>query len=225
MQFDNNTYTAESLGGWFSGFCPSNGIADRLNRQSRDADKQRKEFERKLENLKNAPAQHEIQQYETMKKQKEKELSRVKKELEQITQIAEVQGLGAWCNGAVKRRESAERKLKESQEQLGEAKERYNNLVNRHKNYLPRLRKIVDDIQNEINEVLSEIKKVKQRIEDKKKAELLKQQAEQMRINKEKLQAEASASVQTAGFGGMSMNTLLLVGAVATVLFIRNSKK
>lgn len=221
MQFDNNTYTAESLGAW----CAATDHARGYNKLADSAVLKRKEFERKLENLKNAPAQHEIQQYETMKKQKEKELSRVKKELEQITQIAQVQGLGWFCNGAKRNRANALRRLNEEKVKVGKAEERYNNLVNRHKNYLPRLRKIVDDIQNEINEVLSEIKKVKQRIEDKKKAELLKQQAEQMRINKEKLQAEASASVQTAGFGGMSMNTLLLVGAVATVLFIRNSRK
>ncbi|SED21808.1 hypothetical protein SAMN04489761_4660 [Tenacibaculum sp. MAR_2009_124] len=129
-QFDIPT-SQNQLSGWFDSWCPSNGVADGLENQARNARAEKGQWDKKIEALKKgnrarewADAKKKIQELET---QIEKLILELQKD-EGIIDALGI-GLGAWCNGAVARRKRAETALRDAERALGQAKGAYNTLT------------------------------------------------------------------------------------------------
>lgn len=121
-EFDTINKHPTQLNGWFDGFCPSNGIADRLNNQAKGVWAQKAEWDTKMENLKNG---QQAAEWESLKKEVRRLETVLKEEQIQLNQeqgIADALGLGAWCNGAVSKRKKAEESLRNAEKALGEIK-------------------------------------------------------------------------------------------------------
>ncbi len=202
------------LGHW----CKGLDVRDRANAAARTANAKRKEYERLYNDLKNSPQQNEIFRYEHLLKAKQQEIKRLEKEKQQTQQMAEVQGLGAWCRDADREGAKAERRLAEAERLLGEAKERYEYLQRRHKEYLPLLRSKIDVLDKQIILLKSEIKTIKDRIEEKKRMEMNREQMERMRKEKEAAQIRQK---KNGSFLGMDEEeTLILLGGTALIAYI-----
>ncbi len=232
IEFDTAYYDNNSVGmGGFwskvtgSHWCAGNNEAAKSRAAARTATAKRQEFERKYRGLMNSPLQNEIEQYENLQKTKEQEVKRLTVELKQTQQLAEVQGLGAWCRGANRNAENARRELKEAERLLGEAKEKYENQMRRHKEYLPMLRRRVDALNAKIASIRKEIAEIKAQIKAKKEAEILRQQAEKMRLAKEAAAAKAAmAKLPTIAGVKIDEQTMLLAGGTAVAVYLLKIK-
>ncbi|MFL0083686.1 hypothetical protein V2647_06825 [Tenacibaculum maritimum] len=158
-----------SLGGWFGGFCPSNGIADRLNKQSAGVRAQKLEYDKKLNALKNG---EQAAEWENLKKQVKKlddELKDLNRNLEKERAIASAigatSGLGAWCNGAVSRRKKAEASLRDAEKALGIVKGALDILQKQQTQGIKEAGAVIKENQQKIEAVKQEIRKVQTSIE------------------------------------------------------------
>ncbi|WP_299134581.1 hypothetical protein [uncultured Tenacibaculum sp.] len=118
------------LNGWFDGWCPSKGIAERLEGQGRTVAAQKAEWDKKYANLQKGK---EALEWSDLKKEVQRLEGIIEKEtlnLQKEQGIAEALGLGAWCNGAVARRKRAETFLRNIENGLGQVKGAYQTLEN-----------------------------------------------------------------------------------------------
>ncbi|WP_299840511.1 hypothetical protein, partial [uncultured Tenacibaculum sp.] len=84
----NLTPTPNTLNGWFDGFCPSNGIADDLNRKAKGIWAQHKHAESRIEALKNGKQAAEWENLKNEVRKLDDELKELNRELETEKAIA-----------------------------------------------------------------------------------------------------------------------------------------
>ncbi|MGG8495953.1 LPXTG cell wall anchor domain-containing protein [Tenacibaculum sp. TC6] len=122
-QFDS----PPSLAGWFDGFCPSNGIADDLERKARDINAQKAEWDKKYKALETGARAAEWAELKKDIIELEDKVEKLTLELQKEQGIIDALGigLGAWCNGAVTRRRNAENALRQAEQALGQIKGAY----------------------------------------------------------------------------------------------------
>lgn len=155
------------LGGWFDGFCPSNGIADNLNRKAKSVWAKHVNAEKKLEELKRGPQANEWQAQKAILAKLEKEIKKEQLVLNQEKAIAEalgIQGLGAWCNGAVSRRRRAEVSLRNAEKALGEAKGAFEILERQQKEGLYNVGRSITKSKKTLNVLKSKIQDIKNKV-------------------------------------------------------------
>ncbi len=133
-EFDTiNTSVTTGLNGWFDGFCPSNGIADRLNNQAKGVWAQKSEWDKKMQSLKNGKQAAEWESLKREVRRLEQEIKNEQIKLNQEKGIADALGLGAWCNGAVSKRKKAEESLRNAEKSLGQVKGAFQTLENQQR--------------------------------------------------------------------------------------------
>lgn len=222
-EFDTiNTHRPYGLNGWFDGFCPSNGIADRLNRQAKGVWGQKSEWDKKYKALKNGKQAAEWESLKQEVRRLEDEIKTEQQQLAQETGIADALGLGAWCNGAVSKRKKAEESLRSAEKSLGHIKGAFQTLEKQQTEGIKEANEVIAENQQKIAVIKKEIAVVKQKIANY-KAE---------RDNKAKMVANATpVAVQNAKtksiVGTLKENAPLIIGglAVATVfLMARNGR-
>ncbi|MFL0077012.1 LPXTG cell wall anchor domain-containing protein [Tenacibaculum maritimum] len=218
----------ETLGGWFNGFCPSNGIARRLNAQSKGVWAQHDTYKKKLESLKNG---REAAQWENLKKEVRKldeELKELNRDLEKERAIAsaigvDMTGLGAWCNGAVSKRKKAEASLREAEKALGTVKGAMTTLKNQQTYGIKEASRVVLQNQQKIEAVKNEIKRVQDKIE------LYKAERENERKEVANNETDKNSATKSDIVGKLKENALPIIGGLALltagVLYMRKKKK
>ncbi|MFL0091426.1 LPXTG cell wall anchor domain-containing protein [Tenacibaculum maritimum] len=218
----------ETLGGWFNGFCPSNGIARRLNSQSKGVWAQHDTYKKKLESLKNGG---EAAQWENLKKDVRKldeELKELNRDLEKERAIAsaigvDMTGLGAWCNGAVSKRKKAEASLREAEKALGTVKGAMTTLKNQQTYGIKEASRVVLQNQQKIEAVKNEIKRVQDKIE------LYKAERENERKEVANNETDKNSATKSDIVGKLKENALPIIGGLALltagVLYMRKKKK
>ncbi|MFL0063726.1 hypothetical protein [Tenacibaculum maritimum] len=214
------------LNGWFSGFCPSNGIADSLNRKSHGVWSQAAETKKKLEALKNGAQAAEWESLKKRVRTLNDELKNLNIDLEREKSIAaaigvDTTGLGAWCNGAVSRRKKAEASLRAAEKALGEVKGAMDTLEQQQTQGIKEASVVIEQNQQKITAVKKAISSVQSKIEVY-KAE---------RDNKQKEIAN-TASKTAAGksdfIGKLKENAPLIIAGTAvaaTVIYVVTKKK
>ena len=221
QEFDTiNTLQSYGLNGWFSGFCPSNGIADRLNSQARGVWAQKATWDKNYNALKNGK---QAAQWESLKKEVRRLEAEIKNEglkLVQEKEIATTLGLGAFCRKAVSGRKKAEESLRSASTALGHIKGAFQTLENQQRHGISQASKVIATNKKNVEAIKNEILMVK------KKIALYKAQ----RDNKAKEQAQSVAEKNTAGkqdlVGKLKENSTLIIGGLALVTaFIYMNKK
>jgi len=159
-----------SLNGWFDGLCPSNGIADKMNKKAKGVWAQQEEYKKKLNSLKNGA---QAAEWENLKKQVRKlddDLKNYQRDLEKELAIAsaigvDTTGLGAWCNGAVSKRKKAEASLREAEKALGEVKGAMQTLERQQNDGIKEAGLVIQQNQQRIEAVKNKIRAVQTKIE------------------------------------------------------------
>lgn len=166
-EFDTiNNAPAYALRGWFSGFCPSNGIADKLNRQAESAWAQKREWDNKYNQLKNGRQAIEWEALKNEVRRLDRELKAEQKKLNQEKDISQALGLGAWCNGAVSKREKAEESLRHAEKAVGEIKGAFQMLERQQSEGIRNANQVIAENKKKINTIKKEIILVHRKIED-----------------------------------------------------------
>ena len=222
---DQNT---TALGGWFDGFCPSNGIADQLNNQAKGVWAQHAEYNKQLEALKNGS---QAAEWENLKKEVRKldeELKDLNRDLEKEKAIAsaigvDMSGLGAWCNGAVSKRKKAEASLREAEKALGTVKGAMTTLQNQQTQGIKEASIVITQNQEKIEKVKNEIRKVQIKIE------AYKAERDNERNNLALNESEKKSATKSDILGKLKENALPIIGGLALVsagfYLIRKNKK
>lgn len=212
-EFDTiNSYSAYALGGWFDGFCPSNGIADNLNRQAQGVWAQKKEWDKKYNALKNGKQAIE---WEVLKKEVRRLENEIKSEQIKLNQekgISEALGLGAWCNGAVSKRKKAEASLRSAEKSLGEIKGAFQTLERQQTQGIREANKVIAENQQKVTAIKKEIIRIRKKIEVYKAK----------RDNKPKpVPTNNPTTVHnaktTSMYGKLKENTPLIIGSLAII--------
>lgn len=159
-----------TLGGWFDGFCPSNGIADSLNKKAKGVWAQEAEYKKKLEALKNGAQAAEWESLKGEVRKLDDELKNLQRDLEKELAIAsaigvDMTGLGAWCNGAVSRRKKAEASLREAEKALGEVKGAMQTLQQQQTQGIKEASAVIKENQQKIEVIKNKIRGVQTKIE------------------------------------------------------------
>lgn len=220
-----------SLNGWFDGFCPSNGIADGLERQANNKRVEFNNTKKDLERLKNGKLQ---QDWENEKKQVrilEAKVLKLQRDLKQEIAISKALGLGAWCNGAVARRNRAQHNLNNIIADINRVRGEIKILKKQQTEGLNEARKTHAQKQKEIADLSAEINRVKKKIQDYKvKRDNLKKEAVEKELkNKEKeLQQEQGKLSKTRLARSIKENGFFLLGigaVLGVVVYMGKSKK
>lgn len=161
---------SSTLNGWFDGFCPSNGIADNLIRQSAGVWAQQKETKAKLEALKNGSQAAEWENLKSQVRKLDDQLKDLNRDLDKERAIAsaigvDMTGLGAWCNGAVSKRKKAEASLRAAEKALGIVKGAMTTLQNQQTLGIKEASVVIKENNSKIEAVKNEIRKVQTKIE------------------------------------------------------------
>jgi len=212
------------LNGWFSGFCPSNGIADRLNKQAKSVLAEKTEWEKKYAALENGQQASEWVSLKEEVARLEKLIQQEKQALQQEQGIAEALGLGAFCNGAVSRRKKAEAALRDAENALGTVKGAYETLERQQKEGIARASEVIETNNQTLEALKQQVAAVKQKVAN------YKAQRDAEKAAKE-AQAVADTNgvkkINTAGFLSKE-NAPLVIGVVllsGTALYLYNQKK
>ena len=163
-EFDTMNSYSLGLNGWFDGFCPSNGIADRLNNQAKGVWAQKTEWEKKMELLKNGK---QAAQWESLKKEVrrlEQEIKAEQIKLNQEKGIADALGLGAWCNGAVSKRKKAEESLRSAEKSLGEIKGAFQTLENGQRQGIKKANEVITQNRKKLEGIKKELLVLREKI-------------------------------------------------------------
>ena len=225
IEFDTSGDVSQyGLNGWFDSFCPSNGIADSLNKKTKSVLAEKAEWDKKYNALKNG---QQASEWASLKKEiarLEQLIQKEKLALQQEQGIADALGLGAWCNGAVSRRKKAEAALRDAEKALGTIKGAYQTLEKQQTEGIARASEVIEENQKTLESLKKQIAAVKQKVADYK----AKRDAE--KIAKE-AQAKADLAnakkVNTAGFLTKE-NTPWIVGGVlltGTAIYLATKKK
>lgn len=220
----STSYQDVALAGWFSGFCPSNGIADRLNKKAKSILAEKSEWDKKYTDLENGRQAIEWADLKKEVARLEKLIQDEKLKLQQEQGIADSLGLGAWCNGAVSRRKKAEAALSAAVKALGTIKGSYQTLERQQKEGIAKASEVIESSTKTLESLIQQVQSVKQKIAE------YKAQRDAEKIAKEaQIAAEANnpKKINTAGFISKE-NAPLVVGGlvlVGTVLYFSNKKK
>ena len=164
-EFDTiGTHVPYGLYGWFDGFCPSNGIASRLNNQAKGVWAQKAEWDNKYKALQNG---RQAAEWESLKKEVRRLEQAIKAEQQQLAQeegIADALGLGAWCNGAVSKRKKAEESLRNAEKSLGHIKGAFQTLEPQQTQGIKEANAVIKANQQKLNAIKQSIVQVKQKI-------------------------------------------------------------
>lgn len=221
----------QSLNGWFDGFCPSNGIAENLERAANNKLVEFNNTREDLESLKNGKLQQDWENEQKQVKLLEAKVLTLQKQLKQEKAISKALGLGAWCNGAVARRKRAEITLNTIIANTNKIKGEIETLKKQQTEGLNEARKTHAQRQKEIADLSAEINRVKKKIQDYKTqrdnlkkeavAKELQQKENELKNEKNKLsKTRLARTVKENGF------FLLGVGAVlGVVVYMGKSKK
>lgn len=164
-EFDtiNRSFTS-GLNGWFDGFCPSNGIADRLNNQAKGVWAEKAEWDKKMQGLRNG---RQAAEWESLKKEVrrlEEEIKNEQIKLNQEKGIADALGLGAWCNGAVSKRKKAEESLRSAEKSLGEVKGAFQTLENQQRQGIRTANEVIANNRTKLEAIKSQIVVLREKI-------------------------------------------------------------
>lgn len=195
-EFDTiHDYPREGLHGFFDfrWACPSDGIANGLNKQSRDAQAKTKEYLRKISQIKTGYLQKEIQTEERLLIELNTKIQARKRVLQQEQAKLKASGLGAFCQGAANKRRIAERNFKEAQRLLGEAKKDVERQTQNKKDRLTELRKLNNAKRKELAVIEQKITQVKKDFQRLRQAEILKKKAQEMALQKQAMLAKKKA--------------------------------
>ncbi|CAA0177273.1 conserved hypothetical protein [Tenacibaculum maritimum] len=223
-EFDTiNIYPAYGLHGWFDGFCPSNGIADRLNNQAKGVWAQKAEWDKKYEVLKNGK---QAAEWESLKKEVRRLEEEIKAEQQKLAQeegIADALGLGAWCNGAVSRRKKAEESLRNAEKSLGHIKGAFQTLERQQTEGIKGASTVIAENEKKLLAIKKSITVVKQKIA-RYKAER-DHKAQQAAANA--TAAQASKARKNDLVGKLKENAPLIIGGIAlltAVVYVKKSQ-
>lgn len=212
-EFDTiNRSPTTGLHGWFDSWCPSNGIADRLNNQARGVWAQKSEWDKKMQNLKNGK---QAAEWESLKKEVRRLEQQIKNEQIQLNQeqgIADALGLGAWCNGAVSRRKKAEESLRNAEKSLGEIKGSFQTLERQQRQGIKNANQVIASNRTKLEAIKGKIVVLREKIA-KYKAE---------RDHKARIKASQNAKAKENAkkksmVGKLKENALPILGGLALV--------
>ncbi len=216
-----------TLNGWFDGFCPSNGIADSLNKKAKGVWAQEAEVQNKLNALKNGAQAAEWENLKSVVRELDDQIKDLKNDLEKENAIAaaigvDMTGLGAWCNGAVSKRKKAEESLREAEKALGEVQGVISTLEKQQTEGIKEVSVVITQNKQKIEALKNEIRKVQAQIEvfkakrDNEQKELAINQDDQKEASKEDL------------IGKLKENAPLLIAGtlvLGTAIYVTKSKK
>lgn len=220
----NPSGVQRGLNGWFSGFCPSNGIANAKNKQANSTIAEKKEWQNKYNSLRNGQQASEWGDLKNEVTRLEKLIQEEKITLQQEKDVADALGLGAWCNGAVSKRKRAEAALSAAQRALGIVKGSYQTLERQQKEGIKRASEVIVVNKKTLESIKQQVQVVKQKVADYK-----------VKRDEEKLAKEAQAAadlnsekkINTASFLSKE-NTPLIIGGIAivgAVVYFTNKNK
>lgn len=217
-----------ALNGWFSGFCPSNGIADRLNKQTHSALVEKKRWDSAYARLANGEEASEWADAKREILHTEKIIEEEKLKLKQEQEISIGLGLGAWCNGAVSKRKKAEASLRAAENALGTIKGSYETLKRQQTDGIKRSSEVILANNKTIESIRKQTEVVKVKIA-KYKAERDAEKVAQAKADTEAASVAAGAvkKINTAGFVSKE-NLPLIAGGVLLVgvaVYLNNRKK
>ncbi len=217
-----NTHPTIGLHGWFDGFCPSNGIADRFKNQAKGVWAQKAEWDRKMQALKNGK---QAAEWESLKKEVRRLEEQIKNEQIKLNQekgIADALGLGAWCNGAVSKRKKAEESLRDAEKSLGQVKGSFQTLENQQRQGIKTANQVIASNRTKLEAIKGQIVVLRQKIA-KYKAERDNKVVTTPNQNPIKAQNAKTKSM----VGKLKENALPIVGGLALVgafVYIQTSK-
>lgn len=224
---DTSPNYQKGMAGWFSGFCPSNGIADSKYKQTNSVHAEKLEWDKKYASLQNGNQAAEWADLKNEVARLEKLIQEEKTVLSQENSIADALGLGslsAWCNGAVSRRKRAEAALSQAQKELGIIKGSYQTLEKQQKEGIAKASEVIVANTKTLEGIKQQIKVVRQKIAEYKAQRDAEKIAKQAQVAAE---ANNPKKINTAGFLSKE-NAPLVVGGlvlVGTVLYFNNKKK
>ncbi len=166
-KFDLPTgYNAKPLGGWFDGFCPSNGIANSLEGKAKNARAEKAQWDKKYNALKTGSQAKEWAELKKDIAELEDKIEKLTLELQKEEGIIDALGigLGAWCNGAVSRRKRAETALRDAERALGIIKGSYTTLQRQQNDGIRLGNQNLAKLKNTIKEKEQQIAAAKQKI-------------------------------------------------------------
>lgn len=213
-QFDSPTH----LAGWFDGLCPSNGIADDLERKARDINAQKAELDKKYKALEIGDRAAEWAELKKDIIELEDKVEKLTLELKKEQGIIDALGigLGAWCNGAVSRRRNAENALRQAEQALGQIKGAYLTLEKQQNDGIAIAGQNIVKLKETIKELEGKIVAAQQKI------------AVYKAERDNKAASEAQADKNHATKGKLTENAPLIIGGVALlglVVYSMNNKK
>ena len=221
-EFDSIGDFGYGLAGWFDGFCPSNGIADRLKNQAKGVWGQKQEWDVKMRGLENGK---QAAQWESLKAEVRRLETTLKAEQQKLTQekgIADALGLGAWCNDAVSKRKKAQESLRDAEASLGAVKGAFQTLERQQSQGIATASKVIATHKKQIEVLQQEVAAIKQKIAAYKAQRDHEQQAAAQGASNQEMQQAQKDSFM----GQLKENAPLLLGgiALASVLFYVNGK-
>ncbi|WP_299833759.1 hypothetical protein [uncultured Tenacibaculum sp.] len=163
-EFDTINKSPTSLNGWFDGFCPSNGIADRLNNQAKGVWAQKSEWDKKMISLKNGKQAAEWESLKKEVKRLEEEIKNEQIKLNQEKGISDALGLGAWCNGAVSKRKKAEESLRNAEKSLGQVKGAFLTLENQQRQGIKTANEVIASNRTKLEAIKGQIVVLREKI-------------------------------------------------------------
>ncbi len=211
-EFDTLNKHPIALHGWFDGFCPSNGIADRLNNQAKGVWAQKAEWDTKMENLKNGKQAAEWESLKKEVRRLEQELKSEQIKLNQEQGIADALGLGAWCNGAVSKRKKAEESLRSAEKSLGEIKGAFETLERQQTEGIKQASQVIVENKTKVEAIKRQIVVLREKIARYKAERDHKIKIEQNASLVEKQNAKTQSFV-----GKLKENALPILGGIALV--------
>lgn len=224
IEFDTGVTQQGSLNGWFSGFCPSNGIADKNNKKVKTVLAEKAEWDKKYTSLENGQQASEWGDLKNEVARTQQLIDEEKRNLQQEKSIADALGLGAFCNGAVSKRKKSEKALSDAEKSLGEIKGAFEVLERQQKEGISRASEVIETNNATLQALKSEVSAVKGKIT------AYKAQRDAEKIAKEQ-QALADAKdpkkISQAGFLSKENAPLVIGGLLlaGTVIYFTNKKK
>lgn len=223
-EFDTiNSYPAYALRGWFDGFCPSNGIANDLNRKAQGVWAQKKEWDSKYNALKNGKQAIEWEALKKEVRRLEEEIKAEQIKLNQEKGISEALGLGAWCNGAVSKRKKAEESLRNAEKSLGQIKGAFQTLERQQTQGIREASNVIAENEKKINLIKQEIVNTRKKIKEYK----AKRDNAPKPVPTNNAVAVHNAKTQSI-YGKLKENAPLIIGGLAVVsaiVYVKSQQK
>lgn len=227
LEFDSvGSHTG--LGGWFDGFCPSNGIADKAIKARKSVEAETAEWQKKYNLLKSGTQANEWADLKSEVARTEKEIQAEKQKLSQENAIADALGigLGAFCNGAVSRRKKAEAALRDAEKSLGVIKGSYQTLEKQQREGIAKASQVIEQNNATIESLRKQVEAVKVKIANYK----AQRDAEKQALANENAAADSSVKINKASFLSkdnlpLVIGAALLTGGIIYAVKVKKGKK